>query len=151
MMRNIKNKSEGIRKNKIGIVTGFIVIALVLATLVLYVTNMGSMNLSEYSIILGIIVLVIGATWVLVDRIRSMRTGLPAKDEMTVKLSHKAGYYAYLASIYIALAFMWYSNSLEESGSGGLAAGQVAGGIILLSAIVFMGSYFYLSHKGAVE
>jgi len=151
MKTNIKNKPEGIRKDTTMVVVGFIVVALVLATLVLYVTNMGGINLSEYSTILVIIVLVIGATWVLVDRMRSMRTGLPAKDEMTVKLSHKAGYYAYLASIYIALAFMWYSNSLEESGGVGLDGGQTGGGIILLSAIVFMGSYFYLSHKGAAE
>jgi hypothetical protein len=151
MKTNIKNKPEGIRKDTTMVVVGFIVVALVLATLVLYVTNMGGINLSEYSTILVIIVLVIGATWVLVDRMRSMRTGLPAKDEMTVKLSHKAGYYAYLASIYIALALMWYSNSLEESKNAGLDAGQVGGAIILLSAIVFMGSYFYLSRKGAAE
>jgi hypothetical protein len=151
MKTNIKNKPEGIRKDTTMVVVGFIVVALVLATLVLYVTNMGGINLSEYSTILVLIVLVIGATWVLVDRMRSMKAGLPAKDEMTVKLSHKAGYYAYLASIYIALAFMWYSNSLEESGGVGLDGGQTGGGIILLSAIVFMGSYFYLSHKGAAE
>ncbi len=150
-MRNIKNKSEGIQKDRTGIVAGFIVAALVLATLVLYVTKMGSINLSESLSVLIIIVLVVGAAWILVDRMRNVRAGLPAKDEMTVKLSHKAGYYAYLASIYIALAFMWYSNSLEESGGVGLDAGQVGGATILLSAIVFMGSYFYLSHKGTAE
>jgi len=145
----MKNKS----KDRIGIVAGLIVTALVLATLVLWVTNMGSINLLEsiMSIPIILLLLVIIATWVLVDRIRNMRAGLPAKDEMTVKLAHKAGYYAYLASIYIALAFMWYSNSLEESGGVGLDAGQVGGGIVVLSTIVFMGSYFYLSHKGAAE
>jgi len=150
-MRDIKNKSKGIRKDRTGIIAGFVVSALVLATLVLYVTNMGSINLFESLSILIILFLVISATWILVDKTRNMRAGLPAKDEMTVRLAHKAGYYTYLASIYIALALMWYSNSLEESRGAGLDAGQVGGAIILLSAIVFMGSYFYLSHKGAVE
>ncbi|QLJ52894.1 MAG: hypothetical protein Sv326_0719 [Candidatus Fermentimicrarchaeum limneticum] len=151
-MRNIKNKSKsGVAKDKREIVVGFIVAALVLATTVLYVTNMGSINLSEYSTILIIIVLVIGATWVLVDRMRNVKAGLPAKDEMTVRLMHKSGYYAFLASIYIALALMLSSDFLEESNGAGLDAGQIGGGIILLSAIVFMGSYFYLSHKGAAE
>jgi len=150
-MRNTKNKPRGVDRDRVGIVAGFVVIALVLATLVLYATSMGGINLMESLGILIIIVLVVSAAWVLVDRMRNARAGLPAKDEMTVKLSHKAGYYAYLASIYIALAFMWYSNSLEESGGVGLDGGQTGGGIILLSAIVFMGSYFYLSHKGAAE
>lgn len=128
-MRNIKNKSKsGVAKDKREIVVGFIVAALVLATTVLYVTNMGSINLSEYSTILIIIVLVIGATWVLVDRMRNVKAGLPAKDEMTVRLMHKSGYYAFLASIYIALALMLSSDFLEESNGAGLDAGQIGGG-----------------------
>jgi len=148
-MRNIKNKSKNIRNDKIGIIAGFIVIALVIATLVLYITNMGSINLLELLSTLIILTLVINAIWFLVERVRNMRAGLPTKDEMTVRLAHKSGYYAFLASIYITLALMWYSNSLEESGGAGLDAGQVGGGVILLSTIVFMGTYFYLSHKGA--
>jgi len=151
MKTNIKNKPKRIGKDRTVIIAGFVVSALVLATLVLWVTNMGRINLFESLNILIILFLVISATWLLVDRTRNMRAGLPAKDEMTVKLMHKAGYYAYLASIYIALALMWYSDSLEESGGAGLNAGQVGGAIILLSAIVLMGSYFYLSHKGAAE
>jgi len=105
--------------------------------------SLNGFNIFEYMSIAGVIIIVVGASWHLKDRIRSVRAGLPIKDEMSKRFEHKAGYYAFLASIYIALGLTFFVE--------GLTASQLAGAIVLLSSIIFMGLNIYYSRKGSVE
>jgi len=120
--------------------------AMVIIGLLFYILGYGgSFNLSGLMMIVTVVVLVVLATYIAIDKYKSAKVGLPIKDERERKIWHKAGYYAYLATIYIALGLSFISDDV------GLAASQLAGGIILLSAIVFIGLYFYFRWKGSAE
>lgn len=133
-------------KNKVLMVgLGIGVVLAVIATMYFYSlgASLNGFNISEYMLIAGVIIVVVGASWHLVGRFRNFRAGLPIKDEMSRRLEHKAGYYAFLASIYIALGVTFFVEGLTTS--------QLAGAIILSSSIIFMGLNIYYNRRGSAE
>ncbi|MFH1402671.1 MAG: hypothetical protein ABIH11_00195 [Candidatus Altiarchaeota archaeon] len=62
----------------------------------------------------------------------SMKTGQPLKDEMTTKITYKAGYYSWIATIYIALAVGWVIDDIP-----GMAPRHGSTAVLLLSALTF--------------
>ena len=124
---------------------GIGIILAVIGTMFFYASgaSLNGFNISESMLITGVIIVVVGASWHLVDRFRNFRAGLPIKDEMSKRLEHKAGYYAFLTSIYIALGLTFFVEGLTTS--------HLAGAIILLSSITFMGLNIYYNRKGSTE
>jgi len=76
----------------------------------------------------------------------SMKTGQPEKDEMTVKLNHKAGYYAWIVTIYIALAVGWVADDVP-----GIAPRHASTAVLLLSAIAYFIILAALKFRGDLE
>ncbi len=132
-------------KDKIGIVVGIGIAVLVLAALALYVISAENIELSEITSMSIILILVSSATFILWDRLKNIRKGLPAKDERLVLVNYKAGYYGFIAAIWSAvgsnlLAGIIWDIELEGS--------HVSAVVVLVSGFVFVTSYLYLSRKG---
>jgi hypothetical protein len=124
----------------------------VLAGLAAYFMVDPAMNLSEL-LMIGIVIAIVGFAVIIVLRnIKALRQGLPSEDEMTKRITHKSGYYAFIAAIWITLGVSW-SDVLwkEDLGGAGLTLGQASAIIIVLTGLVFVLSYLYLSRSGNVD
>jgi hypothetical protein len=127
--------------DKLRITIGLLVMVSVIATLSLYMTTDKSIDLMELvGIVIVPLLLVFGAAYILWRKAKSMKSGLPMEDEFSKKVSYRAGYYAYMVSIYVALAVMFLELPVNQAGAI----------VILIPAIVFMGSHIILERKGDV-
>ncbi|PNX48782.1 MAG: hypothetical protein BV459_01555 [Thermoplasmata archaeon M11B2D] len=132
-------------KEKIGILIGLIVAILVLLTLALWMMNLGTLEFMELGSFAIIIFLVAAAFYVLWDRVKNLRKGLPAKDERLLSINYKAGYYGFIAAIWSAVfgpLFIDIIFGYELEGS------RVTALVVIVSGIVFIVSYLYLATKG---
>ena len=136
-------------KDKIGVVVGAGVAALVIVVVFFYLLGADSLELSDILMVIIPIILAIGAIVMLWDKIKSIRAGLPSADERAKKLHWKAGAYAYYATIWIAVGTMWYNIIFADNlGFPELTAGQVVAVIVLLSAVLWFVFQFYFMRKG---
>ena len=104
-------------------------------------------SISEAMLPAVTLILVAGALAFLLNNWRNVKSGLPVHDELSRKQAHKAGYYAYLSSIYLSLGLMYLSYKENPP----LTASQSLGVVILLSGIVFMASALLLAKRGDVN
>jgi hypothetical protein len=103
-------------------------------------------------LILTVIALVVLATYMGIERMRTFKAGLPLKDEREKRIWYKAGYYSYLVTIYLVLGLSWFSDYLIENlGASSFDIGVFSGIIILVSASIFVGLYFYFRQTGKTE
>lgn len=139
-------------KDKLGIVLGAGVAVLVVVGVIFYLLGSGSLQLSDILMVIVPIMLVFGAIFILWDRVKNIRAGLPTADERAKKLHWKAGAYSYYATIWIAVGTMWYNIIFADNfGLPELGAGQVVAVIVLLSAMLWFVFQFYFMRKGDVE
>ncbi|MBN1861023.1 MAG: hypothetical protein JW840_06140 [Candidatus Thermoplasmatota archaeon] len=135
-------------KEKIGIIIGGIVTIAVIITLVIWMTNIKTIeyvNLGSFAIIL---ILVASAVYILWDRAKNIRKGLPAKDERLISIGYKSGYYGFIGAIWSAvfgplIIDIIFNYELEGS--------RVSALVVIVSGIVFIISYLYLSSTGEKE
>ena len=136
-------------KDKIGVVVGAGVAALVIVGVFFYLLRADSLEFSNILMVIIPIILAIGAIVLLWDKIKSIRAGLPSADERAKKLHWKAGAYTYYATIWIAVGTMWYNIIFADNlGFPELTAGQVVAVIVLLSAVLWFVLQFYFMRKG---
>jgi len=132
-------------KGKKEIIVSTVVVVGVLVTLFFYLTGTGEIEFNQI-ILVGIALILVGlAMYVIWDKIRNVQKGLPGKDERTISMSHKAGYYGFIAAIWSAVfapLFFDVSSRYELDG------GDVSAIVVLVSAFVFIVSYLYLYWKG---
>ena len=138
-------------KEKISVILGAIIGITVLLGVVFYINAIQKVELYDLILIIIPIILVLGAIFLLRDKIKNIKAGLPSEDERAKKLQWKAGAYTYFATIWIAIGIMWYNIFAENSSLTELNAGQVIAAIVLLSAICFFILNFYLMKKGDVQ
>ena len=132
-------------KDKIGIVVGIGIAAMVLVTLSLYVLNAGNIELTEISLI-GIVLIVVAlAIYVLWDRIKNVKKGLPAQDERLKLTSYKAGNYGFIAAI---MSAVFGPIAIEILFEYELPGHLVTAVVVLVSGFVFVVSYLYMYWKG---
>jgi hypothetical protein len=132
-------------KDKIGIIFGLLVTILVLLSLAVYVMNIGRIEVTDLGPFAIVIILIATATYVIWDRARNIRKGLPAKDERLINISYKAGYYAFIAAIWSAVGAPLISDiflGFEPEGH------HITAIVVLVSGLVFIVSYLYLAWKG---
>jgi hypothetical protein len=132
-------------KDKIGILIGIGIAVAVIGTLSLYVLNTGNLELNEISLIGIVLILVVLAIYILWDRIKNVKKGLPAQDERLKLTSYKAGYYGFIAAIWSAVfgpLFFEILFNYELPGS------RVTAVVVLVSGFVFVTSYLYMYWKG---
>ena len=132
-------------KDKKGILIGIGVVAAVLVTLSLYVLNAGSIELKEISLIGVVLIIVALAVYVLWDRIKNVKKGLPAQDERLKLTSYKAGYYGFIAAIWSAV---FAPLAIEILFDYELPGSRVTALVVLVSGFVFVASYLYMYWRG---
>ena len=127
------------------IIVATVVVTMVLLTLFFYLMGTGEIELNQIGLVSIAIVLVALAMYIIWDKIRNAQKGLPGKDERTISINYKAGYYGFIAAIWSAMI----SPVVVDIIFGyELDGGDVAAIVVLASAFVFVVSYLYLYWKG---
>jgi len=132
-------------KDKIGIVVGIGIAVLVLVTLYFYVQNIGNLELEEIISIIIVIILVALVLYILWDRIKNIKRGLPAQDERLKITNYKACYYGFIASIWSAVLSPLVSGIFFDYE---LEGHYVTAIVVLCGGLAFMISYLYLAWQG---
>ena len=132
-------------KDKKGILIGIGIVAAVLVTLSFYVLNAGNLELNEISLIGIVIILVAFAVYILWDRIKNVRKGLPVQDERLKLTNYKAGYYGFIGAIWSAVFAPLFFEILFDYE---LPGSRVTAVVVLVSGFVFAASYLYMYWKG---
>ncbi len=123
------------------IILGVLIALGVLTTMYFYLMEAG--NAVLVVIVLALVALAMYIIW---DRVKSMRKGLPARDERLTNINYKAGYYAFIAAIWSAV----FAGPLIGDFILGreLGGGDVTGIVVLVSGFAFVLSYLYMARKG---
>jgi len=132
-------------KDKTGIFVGIGITAMVIITLLFYVLNAGNLELNEILPIIIALILVISTSYILWDRIKNIKKGLPAQDERLKITNYKACYYGFIASIWSAVGAPLLSGVLFDHE---LSGHHVTAVVVLSGGLAFMISYIYLAWKG---
>jgi hypothetical protein len=132
-------------KDKLGISVGVGILALVIVTMIFYISNAGDIELGEILSIFIVFILVASATYILWDRIRNINKGLPAQDERLKITNYKACYYGFIASIWSAVGAPLISGILFDYE---LPGNYVTAAVVLCGGLAFMISFFILARKG---
>ena len=133
---------------------GFVVFALgisllVVAGLVLYLANAGSLDTAELVMSVLVVAVVIGATVIIARKMKSIKKGLPSTDELARKNTWRAAAYSYYATIWIAVAMLWIDGPVGDMlGIEELTVGHVVAAVVLLSGIIFIGLWLYFEKRG---
>ncbi len=132
-------------KAKKEIIVATVLVAMVLLTLFLYL--MGTREIEYNQIVsIGIVIVLVGlAMYIIWDKIRNVQKGLPGKDERTISINYKAGYYGFIAAIWSAVFTPLF---FDVSSGNELRGGDVTAIVVLVSGFVFVVSYLYLYWKG---
>jgi len=132
-------------KGKIGIFIGIGITVLVLLALSLYIVSAGNIELNEITSIGIVVILVASTSFILRDRLKNIRKGLPAKDERLIQINYKTGYYGFIAAIWSAVFGPLFIDILFDYE---LPGSRVTALVVLVSGFVFVASYLYLARKG---
>jgi hypothetical protein len=136
---------------KLSIGLGVGVVMLVLMTMAVYMANAGNLDPIEILIFVLVMLIVMGTLVILMNKSRNMKAGLPLEDELAKKVAWKAGYYAYLSSVWVAVGALWYNTLFgEKIGARELSAEHVVGLVVLLPGAVFIGLSLYFNRKGDI-
>jgi len=135
-------------KDKIKIAAGIGVVVAVVVTLILYMIAIDGQDPSAYLLIIIPVIIVLSASYMIWDRIRNMRAGLPQKDERLKKVEYKAAYYGFIAAIWSAVGSNLLSEIIYDEE---LRGGLVAASVVMVSGLVFIIAYLVLMMKGDVE
>ena len=128
------------------ILLGIGIAAAVIVTLSFFILNIGNIELDEIISIGIVIIIVISALYILWDRIKNVKKGLPAQDERLKLTNYKACSYGFIASIWSAVGFPLISGILFDYEMPGH---YVTAAVVLCGGLTFMISYFYLAWKGS--
>jgi hypothetical protein len=132
-------------KEKLLIVLGAGIATLVILTLAFYILAKETIELFDIASIAIILIIVLTSTYLIYDRVKNLKAGLPAQDERLKTAGYKAGYYGFIAAIWSAVGSnMGYILLFDEELRGGL----VVAAVVLVSGFVFMISYIYNTRKG---
>lgn len=85
------------------------------------------LNLLLFILIIGVAVI---AGLNMIKKDKEKKEGIPVDDELSTKIKYKAGYKAYMASMYMWLFIFFFKNYFPNTES-------MLGGGILLSALIF--------------
>lgn len=132
-------------KEKLTAVTGMGIAVLVILTLVFYLYAKETMELFDVVSVLIIAILTVAAIYLIVDRVKNIRAGLPAQDERLKQIGYKAGYYGFIAAIWSAVGSNLGYNILFDRE---LRGGMVVAAVVFGAGLVFMISFLYLARKG---
>lgn len=123
------------------IIPVLVVSLLVVGTTILWISGSEfSLPVTEIVQFAVIILLVAFGIYVVITRLRSVRRGEPAEDELSKRIMQKASSLAFYISIYVWLAISYMSDHLELRTGAFIGAGIL--GMALLWAVLVI--YFKL-------
>lgn len=132
-------------KEKMTVLLGIGISVCILFTLGFYLLAKESIEIFDVLSLIIIGILIITSTYIIWDRYKNLKAGLPAQDERLKLAGYKAGYYGFIAAIWSAIGSnLGYNILFDQELRGGL----VVASVVLVSGIVFMVSYLYFSWKG---
>jgi len=132
-------------KHKMEIIVGIGIVLCVVLTLAFYINNIGTLEIQEIGIPLIAMLLVVFAVYVLWDRFKNLKKGLPSKDERLTLISYKAGYYGFIAAIWSAVGAPLATGIIFDYELSGHYLTAI---VVLVSGFSFIISYLYLSFQG---
>ncbi len=132
-------------KDKLGVIAGIGIAATVIVTLYFYIINAGNLELNEILPIIIVLILILSTMYILWDRIKNIRKGLPAQDERLKLTNYKACYYGFIASIWSAVGAPLISGIFFDYE---LPGNYVTAIVVLCGGLAFIVSFFYLAWKG---
>lgn len=132
-------------KEKLTIILGIGITTLVIFTFGFYIFANPSIELFDVISIPIILIIVLSSSYIIYDKYKNIKVGLPTQDERLKNAAYKAGYYGFISAIWSAVGSNMLSIILFDQE---LRGGLVVAAVVLISGIVFMISYFYLSRKG---
>ncbi len=132
-------------KDKIGIGLGIGLVAVVLVTISFFILNAGEIELNEILSIGIVLIIIVSTMYILWDRIKNVKKGLPAQDERLKLTNYKACSYGFIASIWSAVGSPLISEIIFDYE---LPGHLVTAAVVLCGGLAFMISYFYLAWKG---
>ncbi len=98
--------------------------------------------LSETIHFIVIFLLIVFATFIVYNRLNSIKKGLPAEDELSKRIMEKAASKAFYISLYFWLGLMYIGNEKIDDPEKLFGAG------ILGMALIFAISWLYFKFKG---
>jgi len=132
-------------KEKMTIALGIVITTLVVFTFAYYILTDPSIELFDLISIPVILIIILTSSYIIYDKLKNIKAGLPTKDERLKQAAYKAGYYGFIAAIWGALLTNFGYNILYDED---LRGGLVVAAVVLISGIVFIVSYLYFSRKG---
>lgn len=137
--------NDTVKGQKLVIMMGIGITTLVVFTLGFYMLKDPAVELFDIVTIPIILIIVLTSSYIIYDRYKNIKKGLPAQDERLKQSAYKAGYYGFIAAIWGAVGSNMLSIILfGESLTGNL----VVASVVLISGVTFIFSYFYFSRKG---
>jgi hypothetical protein len=127
------------------IILGIGIAVTVLVTLYFFIVGGGSIELDELFPVGIALILVFSAMYILWDRMKNVRKGLPAQDERLKLINYKACSYGFIASIWSAVLAPLLSGIIFDYE---LEGHYVTAVVVLCGGIAFFISYIYLAWKG---
>ena len=139
-------------KQKLSIISMVGVCVLVIVTMAFWLGADGDIDISFALMTAGVIAILIATMYMIVDRSKALKEGLPADDEMSKKAGYKAGYFAYIISVWVAVAGLWWEPiAVDGMGLQPIEIGHVVAAVVLIPGICFLLLAIYFRGKGAVE
>ncbi len=97
----------------------------------------GPVNVEEILMIAGVLIIVVFAVAISVQRMKSVREKLPPEDEFSKQIMRKSASLSYYISLYLWLLIMYFESKLDMDRSSVIGMG------ILGMALVFAGCWVY--------
>jgi len=135
-------------KDKIALITGIGIVFAVIFTLGFYLQNAGTIEIEELFLMIIPIILVSSAVYLLYDRAKNIKAGLPAQDERSKQIGYKAAYYGFIAAIWSATGAPLLAGIVFDYE---LPGNYVTAVVVLVSGVSFILSYLILTYWGSVE
>jgi hypothetical protein len=132
-------------QNKTGIAIGTAVIILVIISITAYLAFPENIGYGEVATITVAAILVAFGAYVIWDKAKNTSKGFPTKDERLENISHKAGYYGFIAAIWTAVGTPMLSDILFDHE---LEGHLVTATVVIVAGLVFAVSYLYMARKG---
>jgi uncharacterized membrane protein YhaH (DUF805 family) len=120
------------------IIPVLVVSILVLGTTLLWMTNSKfSMPVAEI-VQLVVIILIVGfAVYLAVNRLRSVRRGEPAEDELSKKILQKASSFSFYASLYLWVAMIFVNDRIQLDTEVLIGTGILGMAVIWVVLVIF--------------
>jgi divalent metal cation (Fe/Co/Zn/Cd) transporter len=135
-------------KDKLDIILGIGIATCVVGTLAFYVLNVKIIELDDIVSIGIALILVVSAVYILWDRVKNIKKGLPAQDERLKLTNYKACSYGFIASIWSSVFAPLISGIFFDYE---LPGHYVTAIVVLCGGLSFMISYLFLAWNGNLE